>query len=93
MFRFAANPRILVLDFASLREQGMMLNRVAALVEKAGLPHDRVLTDSELDQAIHAQGDTVETFYYGHDYSAAALVRFFALADRIMSNCIPRKQS
>jgi hypothetical protein len=82
VFRFAANPRILVLDFASLREQGMMLNRVAALVEKADQPHDRVLTDSELDRAIRAQGDTVETFYYGHDYSAAALARFFALADR-----------
>ena len=82
VFRFAANPRILVLDFASLREQGMMLNRVAALVEKAGLPHDRVLSEGELDQAIHAQGDTVETFYYGHDYSAATLGRFFALADR-----------
>ena len=82
IFRFAANPHILVLDFASLRDQGMMLNRVAALVEKAGVPHDRVLTDSELDQAIRAQGDTVETFYYGHDYSAAALVNFFALADR-----------
>ncbi len=82
VFRFAANPRILVLDFASLRQQGRMLNRVAALVEKAGLPHDRVLTDDELDAAIRAQGDTVETFYYGHDYSAAALARFFVLADR-----------
>lgn len=82
VFRFAANPRILVLDFASLRDQGMMLNRVAALVEKAGLPRDRVLTDGELDQAIRARGDTVETFYYGHDYSAAALGNFFALADR-----------
>lgn len=81
VFRFADNPRILVLDFASLREQGLMLNRVAALVEKAGLPRDRVLTDDALDAAIHAQGDTIETFYYGHDYAAASLVRFFALAD------------
>jgi hypothetical protein len=82
IFRLAANPHILVLDFASLRQQGLMLNRVAALVEKAGLPRDRVLTDAELDQAIRAQGDTIETFYYGHDYSAGALARFFALADR-----------
>jgi hypothetical protein len=81
VFRFADNPRILVLDFASLREQGRMLNRIAALVEKAGLPHDRVVTDSELDSAISARGDTVETFYYGHDYAAASLVRFFNLAD------------
>jgi hypothetical protein len=81
VFRFAGNPRILVLDFASLYEQGKMLNRVAAFVEKAGLPHDRVLTDDELDAAIRAQGDTVETFYLGHDYAAASLARFFALAD------------
>ena len=30
VFRLADNPRILVLDFASLHEQGKMLNRVAA---------------------------------------------------------------
>jgi hypothetical protein len=82
VFRFAGNPRILVLDFASLTEQGRTLNRVAALAEKAGMPHDRVLTDAELDAAIRGLGDTVETFYFGHDYSAATLVRFFAAADR-----------
>lgn len=81
VFRLTDNPRILVLDFASLHEQGEMLNRVAAFVEKSGLSHDRVVTDDELDAAIHAQGDTVETFYLGHDYSAASLARFFALAD------------
>ena len=81
VFRFADNPNIVVLDFASLYEQGKMLNRVAALVEKADLPRDRVLTDEELDAAILKRGDTVETFYYGHDYPAEALVRFFALAD------------
>jgi hypothetical protein len=32
VFRLADNPRILVLDFASLHEQGKMLNRVAAFV-------------------------------------------------------------
>jgi hypothetical protein len=81
VFRFAPAPDIVVLDFPTLRMQGEMLNRVAALVEKAGLPRDRVLTDAELDAAIRAGGDTVETFYYGHDYPAAALARFFALAD------------
>jgi hypothetical protein len=81
VFRLADNPQILVLDFASLHEQGEMLNRIAAFVEKAGLPHDRVLTDSELDRAIRERGDTVETFYLGHDYASASLVRFFAAAD------------
>jgi hypothetical protein len=82
VFRFKPNPRILVLDFASLREQGRMLNRAAALVEKTGLPRDRLLGDAELETAVRAAGDTVETFYYGHDYGAASLVRFFSLADR-----------
>jgi len=76
LFQLADNPWVLVLDFASLRDQGKMLNRVAAYVEKAGLPHDRVLTDSELEAAIAAQGDTIETFYYGHDYSSATLRRW-----------------
>lgn len=82
VFRFSANPRVLVLDFASLRDQARMLNRAAAFAEKTGLPHDRLMNDTELDAAIRAGGDTPETFYYGHDYGAAALTRFFALADR-----------
>lgn len=81
VFRFAADPRIVVLDFASLQEQGLMLDRMAALEEKAATPRDRVLTDTELDQAIEVGGDTIATYYYGHDYSAAELVRFFNLAD------------
>ncbi len=82
IFRLKANPRILVLDFASLRSQGRMLNRVAALIEKTGLPHDRLLSAPELESAVRASGDTVETFYYGHDYGVPSLVRFFALAER-----------
>jgi len=82
VFRFASNRRVLVLDFPSMLEQGLMLNRAAALMEKKGLPRDRVLRDDELDVAIAAAGDTMATFYYGHDYAAEDLVRFFALADR-----------
>lgn len=82
VFRLAQNPRILVLDFSSLQQQGLMLNRIAAFAEKRGQPHDRVLTDAELAQAIHADGATVATYYYGHDYPASVLARFFATADR-----------
>jgi hypothetical protein len=81
-FRFAPESQVVVLDFPTLEQQGRMLNRVAALIEKAGLPRDRVLTDAELDAAINKSGDTVGSYYYGHDYPAAALARFFALADR-----------
>ena len=88
VFRLAANPSIVVLDFASLRQQGLMLNRVAALIEKGGMPRNRVMNDTELAAAISGGGDTVETFYYGHDYSAAAIARFFSLAaqDNILLN-------
>ncbi len=81
VFRFLPNPRILVIDFPDLQQQGLMLNRIAALVEKQGLPRDHVLTDGELDAAIAAHGDTMATYYYGHDYAAADVARFFVLAD------------
>jgi hypothetical protein len=71
---------VLVLDFPTLLEQGRMLNRVAAFIEKKDSPHDRVLDDSGLDEAIRKSGTTVETFYYGHDYRAADLARFLATA-------------
>ena len=82
VFRLAANPRILVIDYASLREQGLAFNRVAALIEKAGLPRDRVLDTAALEAAITRSGETVESYYYGHDYAAHDLAQFFALADR-----------
>jgi hypothetical protein len=80
IFRVAGNPAIVVLDFPTLGEQGRMLNRIAALVEKAGLPRDRVLDDAALAAAITARGETAETFYLGHNYRAVDLARFFSLA-------------
>ena len=93
IFRFIPNPSILVLDFTDLHQQAMMLNRVAALIEKARLPRDRVLTDAELAAAIAASGDSVDTYYYGHDYSAAALRRFFTLAGRDHVALTPQEQT
>ena len=80
--RFNYNPAIVVIDFPTLAEQGRMLNRLAAWAEKAGVPHDRLLTDPELAAAIQASGTTPDTYYYGHDYRAADVARFFALAER-----------
>jgi hypothetical protein len=82
VFRFDADPHVLVLSFPSLHEQGRMLDRLGAFVEKAGLPHDRVLDEADLQAAIRLSGDTEDTYYYGHDYRAADMARFFALADR-----------
>ncbi len=82
VFRFDRNPRVLVLDFASLHRQGAMLNRIAALAEKNGAPHDRVLDDADLARTIAASGTTPDTFYYGHDYGTLELNRFFACVDQ-----------
>jgi hypothetical protein len=79
--RFAADPNIVVIDFPNLNVQGLMLDRVAALIEKARLPRDRVLSDVELNEAIYNCGDTIESYYYGHDYKAADLLKFFSLAE------------
>jgi hypothetical protein len=78
--RFKPDPNIVVIDFPSLTVQGLMLDRVAALIEKAHLPRDRVLDDVELHEAIYNCGDTIESYYYGHDYKAADLQKFFRLA-------------
>ena len=82
LFRLAANPRVFVTDFPGLDQQAAALNRVAALVEKAGAPRDRVLTDAELAAAIARSGETPATYYYGHNYRGRELERFFTLAAR-----------
>jgi len=82
MLRLRENPRVFILLFPDLAGQGRALNRIAALVEKAGLPRDRLLRDGELADAIAASGDTPETWYLGHDYRADDLARFFILAAR-----------
>lgn len=77
---FALDRAVVVIDFPDLATQGLTLDRVAALIEKAHLPRNRVLTDAELVQAIRSSGDTIESYYYGHDYQAADLAKFFHLA-------------
>ena len=76
----APDKSVVVIDFPSLEAQGLTLDRVAAFVEKASVPHNVVLDDAALSTAIAASGDTVASYYYGHDYRAADLARFFALA-------------
>ncbi|MBX9700185.1 MAG: hypothetical protein K2X74_12165 [Acetobacteraceae bacterium] len=82
MLRLRENPRVFVLLFPTLEEQGATLNRMAALIEKAGQPRDRLLDDQELARAIRESGDSPATWYLGHDYNGSDLARFFALAER-----------
>ncbi len=78
--RLRENRQILVIEFPNLAEQGAAMNRLAALLEKAGTPRDRVLSDGELAALIARNGDNAQTFYGGHDYESAAMARFFRLA-------------
>ena len=80
IYRLTGSPLILVVDFPSLGAQGRMLNRIAALIEKSHAPRDRVVDEAELARLIVARGDSADTFYFGHDYDAAALTHFFNLA-------------
>jgi hypothetical protein len=80
LFHLQEDPAVLVLDFPKLHDQAQMLNRVAALIEKADMPRDRVVTEAELDAHIKATGGDPDAYYYGHDYRAADLARFFQQA-------------
>jgi len=82
LWRFGADPDILVAIFSSLHEQAMALNRVAAFVERPGVPRDHVLDDGALRATIGQAQESFDTYYYGHDYRAADLARFFATAAR-----------
>jgi hypothetical protein len=82
LLRLAENPAVFVIDFPNLDWQGAAMNRAAALVEKAGLPRDRILAPEEMAAAIARARDTAATYYYGHNYAGAALARFFAIAAR-----------
>jgi hypothetical protein len=79
-WRFQANPAVLVIEFPSLQDQGLAMNRMAALFEKRNAPRDRVLDDAELAALVQSSGDSTASFYQGHDYPAVKVARFFTLA-------------
>jgi hypothetical protein len=80
--RLKENPAVLVIEFPSLAAQGAAMNRMAALLEKADAPRDRVLDDAALAALIARNGDNSQTFYQGHDYDGDGLSRFYALVDK-----------
>lgn len=80
--RWAPNPLVWVLDFPNLELQGRAMNRIAALLEKARTPRDRVLSDEALAGAITADGRSSSNWYFGHNYRASDVARFFEWAER-----------
>ena len=79
--RLKENTAVLVVEFPNLSAQGQAMNRMAALLEKADAPRDRVLDDTALAALIARSGDNLQTFYQGHDYNGAGLARFYQLVD------------
>ncbi len=71
-----------MIEFPNLLEQGRAFNRAAAFIEKKGSARDRVLTDLELAELVNKSGDSTETFYFGHDYTAEQLRQFFAQSSK-----------
>lgn len=82
MARLKEHQRVVVIEFPGLAEQGAAMNRMAALLEKADAPRDRLLDDVELAALIARVGDNSQTFYQGHDYASSDLARFYALAEQ-----------
>ena len=82
LLRLRENPAIFVIVWPDLDTQAAGMNRVAALVEKDGLPRDRVASEAELNIAYARTNDSAATWLLGHDYRLADLERFFALAGR-----------
>jgi hypothetical protein len=80
LVRLAERPSIFLLAFPGLQSQGRMMNRMAALIEKAHAPRDRVLDDAQLAATIAAAGDGPDTYYYGHNYSLPDVERFYWLS-------------
>jgi hypothetical protein len=79
--RFKANPAIVVIEYPDLHQQGLAMNRLAAMFEKRTARRDRVPSDGEVDELIRRSGDTIGSFYQGHDYPGAKVARFFSLAE------------
>lgn len=81
IYQYQQNPKIIILDFPDLFQQGSMFNRIVALIERMGAPRDRVFTNQELAQYIRSIGRTEATFAFGNDFQVNELVVFFNLAE------------
>jgi hypothetical protein len=92
VFRFADDRLVLVFDCPDLHAQGLMFDRIAALIEKADAPKDRVLSTTAFHAALVAADLTIGTYYYGDDYPARALRKFFRLAQAEHRHLNPLEQ-
>ncbi|MGB5065018.1 MAG: hypothetical protein WBQ37_14870, partial [Candidatus Competibacter sp.] len=78
--------------YPDLETQARALNRIAAFVEKADAPRDRVLSEAELSATLRTRGEAEPTYYIGHDYPATALAAFFNTVLRSGVSLNPQEQ-
>lgn len=83
LLQLSENPLIHVLDYENLRVQGLAMNRIAAFIEWQEAPKDRVLNDDALAALIGRAAEHPDTLYFGHDYRASDLARFFNASVRL----------
>jgi hypothetical protein len=79
-FQLTHNPKVYVIDFSSLEEQGYTMNRMALLLETSIGSQEYVVNDNEMYMLIAQTGENMATFNLGHDFRMSAIAEFFNLA-------------
>ncbi len=77
----AKNENVLILDFPSLRQHGLMFNRMLAFVEGPGISKHSLLREPELLSFLKKKKLTYDTFAFGNDFMLKDIVDFFNLAN------------
>jgi hypothetical protein len=75
-----SNPRTLVLDFPTIRDQARMFGRVILFVERGGAPKTKVLTVPEAQKWLAQNSEKLESLTMGNNFRAGELARFFNTA-------------
>lgn len=75
-----SNPRTLVLDFPTIREQARMFGRVIMFVERGGAPKTKVMTVPEVQKWLTQNSERLESLTMGNNFRAGELARFFNTA-------------
>ena len=76
----SSNPRTLVLDFPTIREQARMFGRVIMFVERGGAPKTKVMTVPEVQKWLAQNSEKLESLTMGNNFRAGELARFFNTA-------------
>lgn len=71
------SDRTVVLDFPSLREQGLMFGRVILFIERDGTPRDRVMSVREMEDWLAQYRLRRDTLTVGNNFRTVELARFF----------------